>query len=49
MGALSEICNNEKYTFMKEELGIDKTSNILIISTEGDTDKDGFDAVIGKR
>ena len=48
VGALSEICKNEKYTFIKTELGIDKNSSILIISTEGDTDKEGFDEVIGE-
>ena len=46
IGALSEICKNEKYAHVKKELGLSKTSSILIISTEGDTDKEGFDAIV---
>ena len=46
VGALSEICKNEKYAHVKKELGLSKTSSILIISTEGDTDKEGFDAIV---
>ena len=49
MGALSEICKREKYDLLKKNLGLDKHSSILIISTEGDTDKEGFDAIIRKR
>lgn len=48
VGALSEICKREKYDLLKKNLGLDKHSNILIISTEGDTDKEGFDEIIGK-
>ena len=49
IGALSEIRNNMKYEKMKNELGLDEKSRVLIISTEGDTDKEGFDAIVGKQ
>ena len=49
IGALSEIRNNTKYEKMKIELGLDEKSRVLIISTEGDTDKEGFDAIVGKQ
>ena len=49
VGALAEICKNEKYTQFKKDLKLDANSQILIISTEGDTDKEGFDAVVGNR
>ena len=49
VGALSEICKNTKYEKMKKELGFDEKSRVLIISTEGDTDKEGFDAIVKKQ
>ena len=49
VGALSEICKNTKYEKMKKELGLDEKSRVLIISTEGDTDKEGFDAIVKKQ
>ena len=49
VGALSEICKNEKYADIRKELGLSKSSSILIISTEGDTDKEGFDAIVANR
>merc|ERR1712061_260891 len=44
VGALSEMCKNKRYEDLKTDLGIDDKSNILIISTEGDTDVEGFNA-----
>ena len=49
VGALSEICTNQQYAHIKKELGLGKSSSILIISTEGDTDKEGFDAIVANR
>ena len=48
VGALIEICRDKKYEKMKMELGLDKNSRVLIISTEGDTDKEGFDKIVGR-
>ena len=48
VGALLEICRDKKYEKMKMELGLDKNSRVLIISTEGDTDKEGFDKIVGR-
>ena len=48
IGALSEICKNTNYEKMKKELALDENSRVLIISTEGDTDKDGFDRIVGR-
>ena len=48
IGALSEICKNTNYEKMKKELELDENSKVLIISTEGDTDKDGFDRIVGR-
>ena len=48
VGALSEICNDGRNEKMKKELGLDKNSRVLIISTEGDTDKEGFDNIVGR-
>lgn len=38
MGALYKICKDREYEDLKVELGLDSKSNILIISTEGNTD-----------
>ena len=48
VGALHEICKSSKYDRMKKELELDDESRVLIISTEGDTDKEGFDSIIGR-
>ncbi len=38
MGVLNEIMRSEKYTELKEALGLGKDSRVLMFSTEGDTD-----------
>jgi len=48
MGYLYELINNEKYKDMRDILGIDENSVILIISTEGDTDKESFKNIVSK-
>ena len=49
VGALLEISKNTRYENIKKELGLDEKSRVLIISTEGDTDKEGFDAIVKKQ
>jgi len=38
IGLVDEICTNQKYSLIKERLKFDRHSQILIFSTEGDTD-----------
>ena len=44
-GVLKEIMKDES---IKREMGIDKDSIILLISTEGDTDPKGYDRILSK-
>lgn len=46
LGALHLLCTDAKYAHVKQQLGIDGTSRVLLISTEGDTDPDGFKRTI---
>ncbi len=46
MGFLYEIMADEKYSHIKESLGLDENSVVLIISTEGDTDRESFEKIV---
>ena len=46
LGALSHICKNDLE--IREKLEINENSRILLVSTEGDTDPEGFIRVCGK-
>lgn len=46
MGVLDEIMTNAEYEKLKNILGLDEKSNVLIISTEGNTDPDMYDSII---
>lgn len=47
LGALSTLLDEKKgFSQMAKEIGLDENSTILCISTEGDTDVDGFRQVI---
>ena len=40
MGLLSSIMEDEAYKDLREQLELDKNSQVLMFSTEGDTDPD---------
>ena len=44
LGALHHICT--KNEAMRKQLELDETSRILLVSTEGDTDPDGFRQIV---
>ena len=46
MGFLYEVMTKEEYSTVKDILGLDKNSVVLIISTEGDTDKASFKSIV---
>ena len=46
LGALYRICGKGNNSEIKEQLGLDENSRILLISTEGDTDPEGFQRII---
>lgn len=48
-GLVNALLNNPEYKDMKEELGINKDSVILVFSTEGDTDPENYKKIIGEK
>ncbi len=46
IGFLSEILRDPTYSGIKEKLQLDSSSRILIISTEGDTDKENYRRIV---
>lgn len=48
-GLVNALLNNPEYKDMKEELGINKDSVILVFSTEGDTDPENYKKIIGDK
>lgn len=46
MGVLDEIMTNSDYDELKKFLGLNENSNVLIISTEGNTDPDVYKSII---
>ncbi|MDL2323880.1 diaminopropionate ammonia-lyase [Ruminococcaceae bacterium OttesenSCG-928-A16] len=45
-GCVAEIMSNPELAPIKEKLGLDQNSKILLFSTEGDTDKENYQAVV---
>ena len=45
-GAVAEIMTNPDLASMKETLGLNETSRVLCFSTEGDTDKENYKAIV---
>ena len=48
LGLLYEIMTNKEYSELKEKLGLDESSKILLFSTEGDTDPDKYRKIVWK-
>lgn len=46
MGFLHEVMTDDKYKDVREILGLDESSVILLISTEGDTDKESWNRIV---
>lgn len=46
MGLLNLICGSGDYAGLKDALGLDETSQVLLISTEGDTDPERYHAIV---
>merc|ERR1719154_660662 len=42
LGALFSICSSDNMLGLRQQLELDQNSRVLIISTEGDTDPEGF-------
>jgi len=42
LGALALMCTEQRFSEMKESLGLDADSKVLLVSTESDTDPEGF-------
>lgn len=45
-GCVAEIMTNPNLAWMKESLGLDENSKVLFFSTEGDTDKANYKAIV---
>ena len=46
MGVISAIMEQEEYRELKEALGLDSSSNVLMFSTEGDTDPENYRKIV---
>lgn len=46
-GLVNALLNNPEYKNMKDELGLNENSVVLVFSTEGNTDPDNYKAIIG--
>ncbi len=46
MGAVSAIMEDEQYQALREALGLDGSSKVLLFSTEGDTDPDKYKRIV---
>lgn len=45
-GCVAEIMTNPELSDLKERLGLDENSRVLFFSTEGDTDKENYKAIV---
>ena len=45
-GALSELMTDPRLTDIREALGLDEDSRVLLFSTEGATDRENYDAIV---
>jgi len=48
LGLLRRLCNERALARWREEIGLDGTARVLLISTEGATDPVGYDAVLAR-
>ena len=46
MGALAAVMEEEAYLPLRQALGLDRSSRVLLISTEGDTDPEGYRRIV---
>ena len=46
MGVISAVMKEAEYADLKQALGLDETSNVLLFSTEGDTDPDRYRRIV---
>ncbi|MFV0497651.1 MAG: diaminopropionate ammonia-lyase [Candidatus Fimivivens sp.] len=46
LGCVAEIMTNPSYSEIKKALALDETSRVLCFSTEGDTDKENYRAIV---
>lgn len=46
LGLIAEIMTNQSLNYLREQLKLDKSSKILCISTEGDTDKENYRRIV---
>lgn len=46
MGVVDALCRNDDFALIRNELGINKSSQILLISTEGDTDPERYRSIV---
>lgn len=46
IGIIAELMTNPELNLLKEQLNLDKDSNVLFFSTEGDTDKTGYRNIV---
>ena len=49
LAGLIKCLNSKNYVDLKEHIGLDSSSRILIFSTEGNTDKDSFNSIINEK
>ena len=48
-GILQKICSNHKYSNYLDVLGLDDSSSVFCISTEGDTNPDLYNQALGNQ
>ncbi|KNZ41297.1 diaminopropionate ammonia-lyase [Acetobacterium bakii] len=48
LGLLMALCEDENLAALKQELQLDQFSTVLLFSTEGDTDPEGYAAIVEK-
>jgi len=49
LGGLIKCLDNNRFDALKEHIGLDSSSRVLVFSTEGDTDKDSFNSIINEK
>ena len=49
VGALSAILHEEKLEDLRWSLGLNESSRVLCVSTEGDTDRTNYQKIVGER
>ena len=48
-GIVQKICSNDKYSNYLDVLGLDDSSSVFCISTEGDTNPDLYNQALGNQ